>query len=67
LYGIELWVPVYGRNREDTNFIVVRESECLLAAGHLDRIGKQIGVTIRLIKAIGRVLVGGIPCKVSGL
>ena len=64
--GIELRIPVYGRNREDANFIVVREPEAFWAAGHLDRIGKKVGVTVRLVKPIGSVLVGGIPGEVSG-
>jgi hypothetical protein len=67
LCGIELRVSFYGRNGENTNFIVVRESECLGAAGHIDRIRKKVGVTIRLVEPIGGVLVGGIPCKARRL
>src|ERR1700733_612659 len=67
LRSVELRVAVYGRNREDADFVVVREPECLRAAGHLDRIGKKVGVTIRLVEPIGGMLMGGIPCKVGGL
>jgi hypothetical protein len=67
LCRIEFRVPIHGGDREDTNFIVVGEPECLWFAGHLDRIGKEVGVMIRLIEPIGRVLVGGIPCGVSRL
>jgi hypothetical protein len=67
LCSVELCVPVYGRNREDTNFIVVREPECLCVAGHVNRIRKEVGVMVRLVEPIGSVLMGGIPCGVSRL
>jgi hypothetical protein len=67
LCRIELRVPIHDRNREDANFIVVREPKVLRAAGYLDRIGKKVGVMIRLVEPIGSVLMGGIPCRISGL
>src|SRR5271155_2255335 len=67
LCSIELRAPFDRRYREDTNFTVVREPECLWAAGHTDRIRKKVGVTIRLVEPLGSVLMGGIPSKVGGL
>src|ERR1700730_632287 len=67
LCSIEFRVSLCGRNCEDANFIVVRKSKCLWAAGHLDGIGKKVRIMIGLVEPVSSMLMRRVPRKVGGL